>query len=95
MEHVADHLNVHMHRCYAHPGYVCILYHNSSIIIAARRRPLTHIYSELLEDNNIDALHTLGVLPISNQFWQYPHCNVYQHWQADILHQLLLDLVKD
>jgi len=41
MEHVADHLNVHMHRCYAHPGYVCILYHNSSIIIAARRRPLT------------------------------------------------------
>jgi len=30
-----------MHRCYAHPGYVCILYHNSSIIIAARRRPLT------------------------------------------------------
>jgi len=29
-----------------------------------------HIYSELLEDNNIDSLHTLGVHPIRNQFWQ-------------------------
>jgi hypothetical protein len=35
-----------------------------------------HIYSELLEDNNIDALHTVGVHPIRNQFWQYPLCNV-------------------
>ena len=41
MEHVADHLNVHMHRCYAYRQYVCISYHNSSIIIAARGQPLT------------------------------------------------------
>ena len=41
-EHAADHLNVHMHRCYAYHRYVCILYDNSSIIIAARKRPLTH-----------------------------------------------------
>jgi len=53
-----------------------------------------HIYSELLEDNNIDALHTLGVHPIHNQFWQYPLCNVYHLWQPDELHQLLLGLVK-
>jgi len=49
-----------------------------------------HIYSELLQDTNIDALHTLGVHPIRNQFWQYPLCNVYQFWQPDELHQLLL-----
>jgi len=49
-----------------------------------------HIYSELLEDNNLDALHTLGVHPIRNQSWQYPLCNVYHLWQPDELHQLLL-----
>jgi len=54
-----------------------------------------HVYSELLEDNHIDALDTLGVHPIHNQFWQYPLCNVYQLWQPDELHQLLLGLVKD
>jgi len=54
-----------------------------------------YIYSELLEDNNIDALHTVGVCPIHNQFWQYPLCNVYRLWQPDELHQLLLGLVKD
>jgi len=54
-----------------------------------------HIYSELLEDNNIDALHTVGVHPIRNQFWQYPLCNVYRLWQPDELDQLLLGLVKD
>jgi len=54
-----------------------------------------HIYSELLEDNHIDALHTLGVHPICNQFWQYPLCNVYRLWQPDELHQLLLGSVKD
>jgi hypothetical protein len=54
-----------------------------------------HIYSELLEDNYIDALHTLAVCPICNQFWQYSLCNVYQLWQPDELHQLLLGLVKD
>jgi len=50
---------------------------------------------ELLEVNNIDALHTLGVHPIRNQFWQYPLCNVNRVWQPDELHQLLLGLVKD
>jgi hypothetical protein len=54
-----------------------------------------HIYSDLLEDNNIDALHTAGVHPIRNQFCQYPPCNVYRLWQPDELYQLLLGLVKD
>jgi len=27
-----------------------------------------HIYLEMLENNNIDALHTLGVHPIGNHF---------------------------
>ena len=54
-----------------------------------------HIYSGLLEDINIDALHTLGVHPIRNQFWQYPLCNVYWLWQPAEFHQLLLGLVKD
>jgi len=53
------------------------------------------IYSELLVDNNTDALHTLGVHPIRNQFWQSPLCNVYLLWKPDELHQLLLGLVKD
>jgi len=53
------------------------------------------IHLELLEDNYIDTLHTLGVHPIRNQFWQYPLCNVYWLWQPDELHQLLLGLVKD
>jgi hypothetical protein len=39
-----------------------------------------HIYSEMLEDHNIDSLHTVGVHPIGNQFWQYPLCNVYRLW---------------
>jgi hypothetical protein len=54
-----------------------------------------HIYSELLVDNHIDALHNVGVPPICNQFGQYPLCNVYRLWQPDELHQLLLGLVKD
>jgi len=54
-----------------------------------------HIYWELLEDNSIDALHTVCVHPIRNQFWQCPLCNVYQVWQPDELHQLLLGLFED
>jgi hypothetical protein len=54
-----------------------------------------HMYSEQPVHNNIDALHTLGVQPIRNQFWQYPLCNVYRLWQPDELHQLLLGLVND
>jgi len=54
-----------------------------------------HIYSQLLEDNNIHALHTLGVRQIRNQFCQYTLCKVYRLWQPDELHQLLLGLVKD
>jgi hypothetical protein len=54
-----------------------------------------HIYSELQEDNTLDALHTLGVHPICNKFWQFHLCNVYRLWQPDELHQLLLGLVKD
>jgi len=37
-----------------------------------------HIFSELLEDNHLDALHTPGVHPIRNQFWHYPAWNVYR-----------------
>jgi hypothetical protein len=54
-----------------------------------------YIYSELLQDINIDALHTLDVYPICNQFWQFPLSNVDWFWQPDQLHPLLLGLVKD
>jgi len=54
-----------------------------------------HVHMELLDETNTDVLHTLGVHPICNQFWQYPLCNVYRLWQPDEFHQLLLGLVKD
>jgi hypothetical protein len=54
-----------------------------------------HVYSELLEKNDLHALHTLGIHRICNLFWQYSLCNVYRLWQPDKLHQLLLGLVKD
>jgi len=53
------------------------------------------IYSELLKDNHIDALHTLDVHPIRKQFWQYPLCNVHRLWQPDEFHPLLLAFVQD
>ena len=53
------------------------------------------IYSELLEDNNVDALHSLDVHPICNQLRQYSLCHVYRLWQPDQLHQLLLGSVQD
>jgi hypothetical protein len=49
-----------------------------------------HVYLELLDETNINVLHTLGVHPIRNQFWQYHLCNVYRLSQPDELHQLLL-----
>ena len=63
-------------------------------------RPLDYsrdqdIYLELLEDNNIDSLHTLGAHPNRNQFWWYPLCNVCRLWQPDELHQLRQGLDKD
>jgi len=54
-----------------------------------------HDYMELLDETNNDVLHTLGVHPIRNQFWQYPLFNVYHIWQPDELYPLLLGLVKD
>jgi len=54
-----------------------------------------HIYSELLQDNNLEPLHTLGVHPIRNQFWQYLLCNAYCLWQLDEFHQPHLGLFKD
>jgi hypothetical protein len=39
-------------------------------------------------------LHTPHVHAVRNQFSQFPLCNVYQLWQPDELHQLLLGLVK-
>jgi hypothetical protein len=49
----------------------------------------------LLEDNHLDALHTLAFQPLYNKFMPYPLCNVYRLWQSDELHQLLFGLVKD
>ena len=43
----------------------------------------------------MDVLHTLGVHPIPNKFWQFPLSTVYCLWQPDEFHQLLLGLVKD
>jgi hypothetical protein len=54
-----------------------------------------HVHSNLLDEPNIDVLHTLHVHPIRNQFWQFPLCNVYQLWLPEELHQLLLGWVKD
>jgi len=48
----------------------------------------------LLEETYVDVSSAQGVHPIHNQFWHYPLCNVYQLWQSDELHQLLLGLVK-
>jgi hypothetical protein len=53
------------------------------------------VYSELLDATNIDVLDTLHVHSIGHQFWLFPFCNVYQLWQPDELHQLLLGLVQD
>jgi len=50
---------------------------------------------ELLDETNIDVLHSLGVHPIRNQFWQYPLFNIHCLWLPDELHQLLLSLVED
>ena len=50
---------------------------------------------ELLEDNDIDALHTLGVRTFRKRIWLYSLFNVYHLWQPDELHQLLLGLFKD
>jgi len=63
-------------------------------------RPLDYwrdqdVYLELLDEPNINVLHTVGVHPIRNQLCQYPLCNVYRLLQPDELHQLLLGLVKD
>jgi len=54
-----------------------------------------HVCLEFLAESNIDVLHTLGVHLIRNQFWQYSLYNVYQLWQTDELHQLLLGLGQD
>jgi len=54
-----------------------------------------HVDSEILDETNIDVLHTLRVHPIHIQLWQFPLGNVYHHWQPDELHQLLQGLVKD
>jgi len=54
-----------------------------------------HVCSDLLDETYIDIQHTLGVHLIRIQFWQCHLCNVYQLWQPDELHQLLLGLVQD
>jgi len=54
-----------------------------------------NVYFELLDETNINVLHTLGVHPICNRLLQYPLRNVYCVWQPDELHQVLLGLLKD
>jgi hypothetical protein len=54
-----------------------------------------HGYPEILNEPNIDVLLTIHVHAICNLSWHFPLCNVYQLWQPDELHQLLLGLVKD
>jgi len=44
---------------------------------------------DLFEETDIDALHTLGVHPIYNQFYQYCLSYTYWLWQSDKFHQLL------
>jgi len=53
-----------------------------------------HVYLDLLDETNINVLHTLCVHPICNQLWQYPLYNDYRLWQPDELDRLLLGLVK-
>jgi len=43
-------------------------------------------YTELLDEMDIDTLHTIGLRTIRNQFWQYPLWNVHQLWPPDELH---------
>jgi len=54
-----------------------------------------HIYLEHQDKTNIDVLHSLGVHPLCNQFWQYHLGNVYRLLQPEELHQLLLGSFKD
>jgi hypothetical protein len=73
---------------------------NSALMGHSTFQPLNnsrdqHIYLELLENNSIEDLHTLGVCPICNQFRPHTLCNVYRLWQPDDLHQLLLGIVED
>jgi len=54
-------------------------------------RPLNNprdqnVHSELLDARTIDVLHTLGIHPVHNLFWQYPLCIVYWLSQPDELH---------
>ena len=66
-----------------------------SIIESLETSSDQHVYSELLDEANIDLLHTLGVDWIRNQIWRYPPCNVYRLWQPDEFPQLLLGFVQD
>jgi len=52
------------------------------------------MYSDVLEDNYIDAPHSLGVHLVCNLFWQSTLCDVYCPWLPDEWHQLLLDWIK-
>jgi len=54
-----------------------------------------HVYPEMVEDDNIDALQSRDVCTICNQLWQSPLRNVYRLWLSDTIHQLLLGLAND
>jgi len=51
--------------------------------------------SELVGQANLDALQTVGVHPISYQFWQHSLCNVHWLWQLPVFRLLPLNMFKD
>jgi len=53
------------------------------------------VYSEPLQECKHYTLHTLGVHPIHNQFWQYSPNIIYHQWLSHELHQLILEAVHE
>jgi hypothetical protein len=72
---IGDHLKQLMVAQVSHSSYPMWEIPKGVLMGHSTFRPLDnlkdwHICSELLKDNNDHALHTLGVHPIHNQFWQ-------------------------
>lgn len=58
------------------------------------RRDQYNCFEHLIEFR-YDALCTLYVHPMHDQFWQYPVCHFAWHWQPYELHQLQREIVMD
>jgi len=78
-QHVADHLNVHMHRCFAYRRYVCILYHNSSIIIAVERWPIT-VWDQMIERRSHRVVSEIFMGWYIGDFWRYRDFESDHYW---------------